>query len=54
VVAGVPARVVKDFSPGAGWVRPVTGAAVERAAMAERATMAERAAMAEPAPATGS
>jgi len=47
VVAGVPARVVKDFSPDAGWVKPMTSAAVEAAAIAEPT------AIAEPAPVPG-
>lgn len=42
VVAGVPARMVKDFSPDSGWVRPTRRAAVETPAIAE------------PAPVTGS
>jgi serine acetyltransferase len=37
VVAGVPARVVKDFSPDAGWSRPMPSGATEAAAIAEPA-----------------
>jgi acetyltransferase-like isoleucine patch superfamily enzyme len=42
VVAGVPARVVKDFKPESGWARPITRTVVDAVAIAE------------PAPVTGS
>ncbi len=67
VVAGVPARVVKDFSPGTGWVRPVPRpadlAATERSTTeqgiagqpaAGHSTMPGGDPLLEPAPATGS
>lgn len=37
VVAGVPARVVKDFSPDSGWIRSMRSAAVEPTSAAEPA-----------------
>ena len=52
VVAGVPARVVKDFRPDYGWVRPMRTTVVEAAAV--DAAAIDAAAIAEPAPLTGS